>query len=138
MTHGKVALGWTTVLKRHQVKSHQNVMFVTFLLYTETTVDDLMRRVDSLTEQTENCLRLSEVKQEIDQIANEFKGLHWCDECYKTFTKEVNLTLHIRAVHLGEKAYQCPECTQAFFSRGKLKKHMHKVHRKKLPIKAPK
>jgi len=50
-----------------------------------------------------------------------------CDHCGKAFYRKDRLAVHTRAVHLGEKKFQCEVCYKKFMDNYKLRRHM-KTH----------
>ena len=55
-----------------------------------------------------------------------------CDKCKSVFEDKVQLSAHLKKVHLNEKPYQCSVCKRQFSLKVKLQKHVIKFHQPQL------
>jgi len=51
-----------------------------------------------------------------------------CEYCLETFSRAGNLSVHVRAVHLGLKPFKCNHCSRRFSRNTAVRRHIMKVH----------
>ena len=62
-----------------------------------------------------------------------YKQLHHCSFCSKTFSNSTLLDLHLR-LHTGERPYICDVCSKAFSQKSDLVRH-GRIHTGERPFK---
>jgi hypothetical protein len=78
----------------------------------------------------ENCEFKTSSKQELDNHTRKvhlnlpIEKNHVCTICGNSYNKVTILNNHIKAVHQGEKPYECETCGKAFARKQKMKEHM--------------
>ena len=59
---------------------------------------------------------------------NNKKNDNKCEYCYKLFTHSVNLRIHIKSVHEGQRNHKCDSCEKDYIHSSDLKKHIFGKH----------
>jgi uncharacterized Zn-finger protein len=76
-------------------------------------------------------LKKKDYLKEHMKIHNPNREIFLCgiDGCTKSYPREANLKLHIKAIHEGQGYnYKCSHCEKSFISKSRIKRHEKKYH----------